>query len=117
MSKLEKWLQPRLKEAYPNLLMEFNEKTIGSELDIYIPGMKLAFEVNGRFHYEPVFSEAHLKAIKANDAAKHEQCRRNNIELVTIDARELKYLTHKKGRRYLNQITEKIDKNLQKEDD
>ena len=109
VSKLEKWLQPRLEESYPDITFEFNKKTIGSELDIYIPAMKLAFEINGRFHYVPVFSEQHLQSVQKNDRLKAEQCRKSGVELVTVDASSLKFLTHKKGWRYLAYIMEKID--------
>ena len=51
-SKLEAWLETQLCKSYPNLEIHFNKKdTINSELDIYIPSLKLAFELNGIFHY------------------------------------------------------------------
>ncbi len=55
VSKLEIYLASKLAEKYP-FEFHFNRKdTIGSELDIYIPTLKLAFELNGIFHYEPIF--------------------------------------------------------------
>jgi len=43
---------------YPDLVIHFNKKdAINSELDIYIPSLKLAFELNGIFHYEPIFGK------------------------------------------------------------
>ncbi len=46
ISKLEKWLALQLVTLYPNLDFHFNDKmTIKSELDIYLPSLKLAFEI------------------------------------------------------------------------
>jgi very-short-patch-repair endonuclease len=112
-SKLELWIEPRLKEDYPNLDIHFNRKdAINHELDIYVPELKLAIEINGRFHYEVVYSQSLLEATQRNDAEKAQKCKEAGIELVTIDASSLKYLTHKKGYRYLNMIHEIIDAHL-----
>ena len=55
-SKLEVWLESQLRELYPNLTLLPNDKTaINSELDFYFPELKLAFELNGIFHYEPIY--------------------------------------------------------------
>jgi hypothetical protein len=63
-SKLEKWLEEQLTLLYPNLQMDFNKKTvIGSELDIYIPSLNLAFELNGIFHYEPIYGINKLEQV------------------------------------------------------
>jgi len=57
-SKIEAWIEEKLKAKYPNLDIRFNEKEhINSELDIFIPSMFLAFELNGIFHYEPIFGK------------------------------------------------------------
>jgi len=52
-SKLEIYLENNLKQIYTNLEIIFNnKKVIGSELDIYIPTLKIAFELNGIHHYK-----------------------------------------------------------------
>ena len=54
-SKLEAYIEQQLTILFPNLLIDFNKKdAINSELDIYIPSLNLAFELNGIYHYEPV---------------------------------------------------------------
>ena len=112
-SKLEMWIEPRLKEDFPNLDIHFNRKdAINSELDIYIPSLKLAIEINGRFHYEPVFGQALLEATQKNDREKEAACKKRGIEFVVIDASSLKFLTHKKGYRYLRKINEIIKDRL-----
>ncbi len=112
-SKLELWIEPRLKEDFPGIDIHFNRKdAINSELDIYVPSLKLAIEINGRFHYEPVFGEALLKATQKNDREKEQACKDLDIEFVVVDASGLKFLTHKKAYRYLNEIKEVIQARL-----
>jgi hypothetical protein len=61
-SKLEIYLEQELIKLYSTLEIHFcRSDTIGSELDIYIPSLKLAFEINGIFHYKPIFGEDKLK--------------------------------------------------------
>ena len=49
-SKLEKYIEIELIKQYPNLEILFNDnKAINSELDIYIPSLKLAFEQHVKF--------------------------------------------------------------------
>lgn len=109
-SKLELWLEPRLTEHYSHIDIHFNKKdAIGSELDIYIPSLKLAIEVNGRFHYVPVFGQALLEATQRNDREKAQSCKDNGIKLVSIDASGLKFLTHKKAQRYFMMIVDEIE--------
>lgn len=114
VSKLEIYLQTKLQELYPSLSFLFNDKTtINSELDIYIPSLKLAFELNGIFHYEPVFGKDKLQQIQENDNNKFQKCIQNNISLCIIDTSSQKYFKEQTSQKFLNIITEIIDKNLQ----
>jgi disulfide oxidoreductase YuzD len=91
-SKLETWLESKLIEAYPNIEFHFNRKdVINSELDIYIPSLKLAFELNGIFHYEPIYGQDKLDQIQNNDNRKFQACVENGIELCLIDTSTQKY--------------------------
>lgn len=91
-SKLEKWLESKLKIIYPQLNIKYNDTSaILAELDIYIPSLKLAFELNGIFHYEPIFGLDKLTEIQKRDKRKILTCAQNNIELVIIDSSSLKY--------------------------
>lgn len=95
-SRLEQWLQIQLTLAYPGLEFHFNRKdTINSELDIYIPSLKLAFELNGIFHYEPIFSKEKLDKIQNNDQRKSQACLEQSIELCIIDTSKLRYFKEK----------------------
>lgn len=113
-SKLEIWLEAKLKSIYQNLVFEFNKKdAINSELDIYIPSLKLAFELNGIFHYEPIFGEEKLSKIKTNDGFKFQRCIEKRISLCVIDVSSLKYFKESNAVKYLNIITEIINKSME----
>ena len=105
-SKLEVWIEEQLTKLYPNLEIHFNQKdTINSELDIYIPSMKIAFELNGIFHYEPIFGEDQLNKIQNNDHRKFAACHEAGISLCVIDTSGQKYFKPKSSQRYLDIIT------------
>lgn len=85
VSKLELFLQEKLKKKY-DFDFHFNRKdTINSELDIYIPELNVAFELNGIFHYEPIFGKEKLNQIQNNDNRKFQACLEKQIELCIID--------------------------------
>lgn len=109
-SKLEAWLEEQLAELYPDLDIRFNDcEAIGSELDIYIPSLNLAFEINGIFHYKPIFGRNKLERIQENDQNKYKACLDNEIDLCIIDASGLKYFKERNAQKYLDIITDIID--------
>jgi hypothetical protein len=111
-SKLEFWLEAELSKLYPELNILYCDKNIiNSELDIYIPSLKLAFELNGIFHYEPIFGEEKLKQIKNNDKRKFQACLEKNIELCIIDTSNLSYFKIESAKKYLNIIIDIININ------
>lgn len=109
-SKLEMWLEVKLQQAYPGLTFIFNGKeAIGSELDIYIPSLKLAFELNGIFHFEPVFGKDKLDKTKRNDENKFQRCQEVGVSLCVIDTSAQKSFTEKSSLKYLNIIKEVLE--------
>ncbi len=113
VSKLEVWLQEKLPELYPNLEFHFNRKdAIISELDIYIPSLKLAFELNGIFHYEPIHGSEKLTQIQNNDQRKFAACLENGISLCIIDSSSLKYFKEQNVIKYLDIITNIINNSI-----
>jgi hypothetical protein len=109
VSKLEKWLQEHLTIQYPDLEIHYNRKdAINSELDIYIPSLKLAFELNGIFHYEPIYGAEKLQQIQNNDDRKFQACLEKGISLCIIDTSGLKYWKPEKGKLFLNIIKNTI---------
>ena len=106
-SKLEVWLEQELVRIYPNLVFQFNSKeAIGSELDIYIPSLKLAFELNGIFHYEPIFGDKKLDQIQVNDQNKFQACQVNGISLCVIDVSKLVYFKPINAQSFLDIISD-----------
>lgn len=113
-SKLEVWLEEQLSTLYPNIEIQYNQKSaISSELDIYIPSINLAFELNGIFHYKPIFGEVTLSQIQNNDQNKINICQKENIELHTINSSALKKFKPEKAQKYMN-IIKKIINNKTK---
>ena len=112
-SKLEVYIESQLSSIYVDLDILFNEKNaIGSELDIYIPSLNLAFELNGIFHYEPIFGSEKFEQIKNNDISKSKTCIDNGIDLCIIDSSGQKYFKEKSSRKYLDIITRIINERL-----
>jgi hypothetical protein len=112
-SKLEVWLETKLINTYPDLEIHFNRKdAINSELDIYIPSIKLAFELNGVFHYEPIFGSDKLNQIQNNDNRKFQACIEKGIELCIIDSSQQKYFKEKTSQKYLDIIINIINTRL-----
>jgi hypothetical protein len=108
-SKLEDFLEKELIISFPSLQFLFNDKTtINSELDIYIPSLKLAFELNGIFHYEPIFGPEKLNQIQNNDKRKFQACLEHEIELVLIDVSSMKHFKPKNAIKFYNIIIDII---------
>jgi hypothetical protein len=109
-SKLEIYLETKLSELYPNLKIDYNQtKAINSELDIYIPLYKLAFELNGIFHYEPIFGLDKLNKIQETDSNKFQKCIENDISLCVIDTSSQKYFKESTSKKYLDIIVNIIN--------
>lgn len=112
-SKLEIYLEAQLIFLYPDLHIDFNKKNaIESELDIYIPSLKLAFELNGIFHYEPIFGVNKLNKIQTNDISKSKSCIDNKIDLCIIDTSHQKYFKPSTSKKYLDIIINIIKERL-----
>lgn len=108
-SKLEKYLEEQLTNLYPDLkILYSNKEIIGSELDIYIPSLKLAFEIQGIFHYKPIFGQEKLEQIQRNDLEKVNKCKELNIKLIHIDTRSQKNYSNKSSKQFLDIITTNI---------
>lgn len=88
-SKLEIALEAFIRKAYPKLQMVCNSTSaINNELDFYFPSLNLAVEINGVFHYKPIFGIKKLLQVQATDKKKIIACENKNILLVTISPLE-----------------------------
>lgn len=112
-SKLEVWLEQKLIEIFPNQHFIFNDRElINSELDIYIPSLSLAFELNGIFHYEPIYGKEKLLKIQNNDNRKFQACAEHGISLCIIDTSQQKKFKENTAQKYLNIIIEIINNKM-----
>lgn len=110
VSKLEVWLASELTRLYPETEIHFNRKdAIESELDIYIPSLKLAFELNGIFHYEPIYGAEKLGQIQSNDRRKFAACAERGIGLCIIDTSKQTYFKPASSQKYLDIIVKIIN--------
>mgnify|MGYP001568652424 CR=1 FL=1 len=115
-SKLEKWLEVQLVQAYPDLEFQFNRTdAIDAELDIYIPSLKLAFELNGIFHYEPIYGADKLKRVHANDHRKILACAERGIELCVIDNSKMTYFKEARALPIIQGIQSILDQAISRE--
>lgn len=112
-SKLELYIEEKLTSIFPELEILFNTKeVIGSELDIYIPSLNIAFELNGIFHYEPIFGSKKFEQIKSNDANKTIACYEHGIDLCVIDTTSQKYFKKSSSDKFLEIIIKIIDERI-----
>lgn len=85
---------------------------INAELDIYVPHLKLAFELNGIFHYEPIYGPEHLSKVQNNDNRRLQACLERGIELCIIDTSKVDRIVPKRVRWVLDIITDLINAKL-----
>lgn len=112
-SKLEKFIENKLNIIYPFIDIQYNRKEIiNSELDIYIPSLKIAIELNGIFHYKPIYGLNKFNKIKINDNLKIKECIKNNIELHIIDTSTHNYITDTTCKKYLDIVTNIINNTI-----
>lgn len=114
-SKLELFLEERLSVLYPQLNISFNKiHDLGFELDIFIPSLKLAFEINGIVHYKNIYGQEKYERIKNNDRNKMVKCHENDIVLVVLDTLEQHRFSEESSTVYLDTICKMIESTLNK---
>jgi hypothetical protein len=114
-SLLEKKIESYLIDDYPKLDIIFGDRQqcYTLELDIYIPELNLAFEINGPIHYKPIYGNNALDKIQKNDAKKIKICKTKGIKLIIIDD-VLDYYNDNSEYIYSNKIKPIIDNQILK---
>lgn len=116
-SKLELWLEQKLGQEFQQLEVLYNNREIiNAELDIYIPSLCLAFELNGIYHYEPIYGPEKLASTQNNDNRKFHACAEQGISLCVIDTSSQKYFKEASSQKYLDIIVKIISDKLKTED-
>lgn len=109
-SKMEKYFEKRFREDFPELLLLCNSKEqILSELDFFFPEIMFALELNGIFHYEPIYGQDKLERIQASDQQKIIKCAEAGIELCILDISSCKRFTAKSGEKFYLKIKPILD--------
>lgn len=103
-SKFEIYVESCLVKTLTIDVLFNNKRTIGSELDIYVPSLKIAFEINGIFHYKPIYGETKLQQILNNDIDKKLKCDKLGIELFIIDISSMSKFSKVQAKPYFEQI-------------
>jgi len=70
--------------------------------------LKLAIEIQGIFHYQPVFGEEKFNSIQKNDAKKRKKCEELGIKLVEIDTRDQQQFSIESSKKYVDIVLELI---------
>lgn len=109
-SKFEEWLEENLQKKYKKLEFDFNnKKEIGYELDIFIPKLNIAIEINGITHYEPIYGEKRLLQTQVLDKKREILCEEKGIELYIIDVSEIRNWKPERTEKHYEKICEIID--------
>jgi hypothetical protein len=116
-SKLEKYIEQRIKEEFPSLRLICNSsEVVGIELDFYFPTLKLAVELNGVVHYKPIYGEKKLERILKNDRVKSVECKHKGIDLRVFDVSQEVSFNQRSKEKFWGLISEIIELKSGRED-
>lgn len=87
-SKAEDDLALIISTEFPDLKIVKNDRSTisgGLELDLWIPSLKIAIELNGPCHYIPLFGEEELEKTLFKDSFKKSECQKLSIHFFIIN--------------------------------
>lgn len=104
-SKSECFIEDLIRSDFPDLPVITSDRKIlanGLEIDIHLPTIKLAIELNGPIHYQPIYGQTKFFNTIANDAKKAAMLNLLGYGLIVIDVSQMKYwkTTEPKLKRY-----------------
>ena len=96
---MESYIEAKIKKEFPQLDFICNDRKLlgGLELDFFFPSLKLAFELNGITHYEPIYGKDRFDRSNENDKRKMILCYEQGVELAVVDTSHIKYFKEKSG--------------------
>ena len=69
----------------------------------------MAFELNGIYHYKPIFGEEKFLKVKERDLKKIKECEEIGIELIVLDISKSLKFDKIKDKKYLDYIKKMIE--------
>lgn len=109
-SKAEGYLSNLIRNDFENLSVKENVRDIlpsSLEIDIYIPQIHFAIEINGPLHFLPIYGIEKLSKIQNKDAQKKREAAEAKCKLLIINISRIKYW--KETKEYLdNEYYQKI---------
>lgn len=109
-SKAEEYLCGLIENDFKELEILRNDRSVlpsKLEIDIYIPKIRLAIELNGPTHYLPIYGAEKLNRVIKNDERKNIEMVELKIDILTIDISSL--TSSKKTKEFLDKLySEKI---------
>lgn len=101
-SRAEHMLKEMIGVEFPSVAIHDNVRDVlpsGLEMDLYFPRLRLAIELNGPTHYQPIYGEEALQKTQRKDVLKQQEMRNLGIDLIVIDISHLR--NEKPTRRFL----------------
>lgn len=83
-SQIEYFIEEKIKNNFSDLSVYYNGSYYGYELDLYFPFYNISIELNGPFHYIPIYSEESLIYTINRDKIRAHLCFEHNVTLHTI---------------------------------
>lgn len=82
ISKIVQEIFPRNFDVITNYIPEFYSGM--DKLDVYIPSLKLAFQYNGKLHYQNIKSTSDFTEIEKRDQEKIKELKKEGITLIQV---------------------------------
>jgi hypothetical protein len=93
-SKAETYLAGLIRTDFKEIKVEENTRDVlpsGLELDIYLPALNLAIELNGPLHFFPIFGLNKLLSIQDKDIRKQVEAHTVGCQLIVLNTSHYKY--------------------------